>query len=37
MDKLKRSGISYKVASYVFYGNNVVFETIRYTTYIKNI
>lgn len=26
MEKLKRIGLSYKVASYVFYGNNVVFK-----------
>lgn len=37
MEKLKLSGLSYKVASYAFYGNNVVFKTVRYTTYIKNI
>lgn len=37
MEKLKRSGLSYKVASYACYGNNVVFKTVRYTTYIKNI
>lgn len=30
MEKLKRSGLSCKVASYVFYGNNVVFKTAHF-------